>query len=471
MADIKNVFDEIDEFEIIENIVSNIYVNNELKIENILLDKVKSQRNSTDKIIIEISLKSGIWDKLTKGIDEIYNLNIRIKIVEPIYAKYKEIILTKAVVVNETVNTISNDVKFIIETNEIEYISKIKDNILKEWYGSNNEIDCHHGSKSSKKYDRVVKYKYDNKIVFQSNRSTEKYSSNSFWIKMPDYKFRISIDDAKTQDEKYHNYCVEYREEWGKIPDEEIRNDISRFLSFIIGTEMVKFGESGYSKCDIVRKKYKSPSVLQRSSLFENNFEFYCNDFLRNDTDNLLKQLPKMLKKYFTYKDEFRLNEVFAALYVHSYLNFNFINYVTYIEMFSNIFQEGQKIKTVIDKNKFKTILKILNSINKIPKPIKNKFNGLNTIGIGKKVKKLLTKYKIDYNRYEDVFKTRGKVVHGGYVEIEDMYIASQKAKELLTIITLKKLGYKGYIRNFINNEEMISIKDGKTEVKRKNLK
>ena len=39
------------------------------------------------------------------------------------------------------------------------------------------------------------------------------------------------------------------------------------------------------------------------------------------------------------------------------------------------------------------------------------------------------------------------------------MYIASEKAKELLTILTLKKLGYRGNIRNFTNNDELISMK------------
>ena len=108
----------------------------------------------------------------------------------------------------------------------------------------------------------------------------------------------------------------------------------------------------------------------------------------------------------------------------------------------------------------FKEVVKKLNSVKGVPKKIKNKFNELNTIGIGRKARMLLAKYKINYDEYSEVFSVRGKVVHGSEVDIKEMYMASQKAKELLTILTLKKLSYNGYIRNFTNDDELILIKD-----------
>ena len=132
--------------------------------------------------------------------------------------------------------------------------------------------------------------------------------------------------------------------------------------------------------------------------------------------------------------------------------------WLTYIEMFSNI-EVGQK-PVIISKSKFKPILKALNAVKNVPQSIKSKFPDLNKIGIGKKVQRLLKKYKIDYDRYKDVFTIRGKVVHGALVDIEEMHTASEQAKELLTILTLKKLNYVGYIRNFTNNNELILVKD-----------
>ena len=125
--------------------------------------------------------------------------------------------------------------------------------------------------------------------------------------------------------------------------------------------------------------------------------------------------------------------------------------------MFANIDVDKNSL---VPKIKFRKVLKELNGVKKVPQCIKDKFQNLNTIGIGKKVQRLLSQYKIDYSRYQDVFSTRGKVVHGAKVDIQEMFIASEKAKELLTILTLKKLNYAGYIRNFVNNNELISIKD-----------
>ena len=129
--------------------------------------------------------------------------------------------------------------------------------------------------------------------------------------------------------------------------------------------------------------------------------------------------------------------------------------------MFANI-EVAQK-PNILPKAKFREVLKYLNAIKGVPKSIKDKYQSLNTIGVGKKVQRLLAKYKIDYNKYRDVFSVRGKVVHGANVDIQEMCIASEKAKELLSILTLKKLNYVGYIRNFTNNEELILIKDMST--------
>ena len=456
----KTAFDWIDDFDVLTNVYSNIYVNDELKIQNILLNKISINRNSIDKLIMKLNSNTQIWNIMVSGLEHTYGTKIRLQFTGATFSEYKEIILYDAQCIQENINVVTNNVEFAVEMNKIEYLSNTEGEILKEWYGCHNKLRFHDGILSYKKYEEITTYKYGNRKTFQLKNGMESHNSNSFWIKLKDYKFKVSIDDIKNEEKIYHNYSIEYRNEWGLIPNENIRKDISRFLSFIIGTKLVKFAETEFDSSYIVRKQYISPSVLERSSLFETNFEFYCTDYRKNDTDIIIKHIPKMLNNYFKLKDEFRLNEVFASLYVHSYLNFNFINYVTYIEMFSNINQKEEKLQTVIPKQEFKKVLKKLNSIEEISKKIKDKFYNLNTIGIGKKVQRLLLKYKIDYNRYKDVFSTRGEVVHGKYVEIEDMHIASQKAKELLTILTLKKLHYSGYIRNFTNNDELILIKD-----------
>lgn len=453
MKKIVTAFDWEDEFEILENITADVYVNDKLKIEQVVFNKIQISRNNANKLKIKLCTEQPILNALISQIKKIYDLKIELKFIKPYYSIYNSIVMYGAMSNSENRSFVKNHVESLLECKKIDYNSNKDAEILKEWYGSCNKLNFYNGFFSSKKYEEIITYKNKKTISFRMTNKAQSSNSNCFWVNIKDFKFKVSINDVKEKEDTYNRYVIEYRKSWGLIPDENIRNDISRFLSFIIGTKLIKFGETYFDNSYITKKQYLAQSPLDTSMLYQTNLEFYNTDYRRNDTDFVIKQIPKMLNKYFKLKEEYRLNEVLASLYVHSYLNFNFINYVTYIEMFSNINQKEEKLKTVIPAERFKLTLKKLNAVKGIPKKIQEKFHNLNNIGIGKKVEKLLKKYKIDYNRYKDVFSTRGKVVHGDYVDIEEMHIASQKAKELLTILTLKKLGYNGYIRNFTNNE------------------
>ena len=345
-----------------------------------------------------------------------------------------------------------------LTAHKIEYVSDRETCILKEWYGCRNKLNFYNGFSTSKIIEETITYKNANSIDFKIKNYSKNSNFNSFWIKLKDYKFKVSILKNYNLEDKYIKYQIEYNKKWGLIPDENTRYDISNFLSFIIGTKLVKFGESHYDNKIISKNCYKSPTPIDISFLYQTNFTFFYDGYEHNDTDNVIKQIPKMLNNYLMLKDKYRLNEVLPTLFIHSYTNFNFINYVTYIEMFSNI-EIGTK-NFIIPKAKFKVLVKNLKKVKGVPISIKEKFQELNTMGIGKKIKKLLSKYKIKYDRYKDVFEIRGKVVHGAQVDFLEMCKASEKAKELLTILTLKKLQYRGYIRNFINNNELILLKD-----------
>lgn len=461
MKEIKTVFDWEDEFENIEDVYANIYINDELKEKNVLFNSIGVKRNNAENIIVDLEGNYDFFGKVIIKLSKIYDLKIKLEFCEyNIPRTYREINILGGTCINQSYDFNNNIKKTTFKAKKIEYTSNEEIEILKEWYGCCNMLNIENGIDTSKRFEENIIYKNNNKKSFKLHRIMEQRSNNAFFIKLKDFKFKVSINDTKNTDEIYNKYTIEYRKSWGLIPNENIRKDISKFLSFIIGTELVKFGESGFNKIYIIKKQHIAISQMNKCQLYQRNEEFYNSDYRRNDTDLVIKQIPKMLNKYLKIKDEYRLNEVFASLYIHSYLNFNFINYVTYIEMFTNINLEKKKIKTVISKGKFKEVVKKLNSVKGVPKKIKNKFNELNTIGIGRKARMLLAKYKINYDEYSEVFSVRGKVVHGSEVDIKEMYMASQKAKELLTILTLKKLSYNGYIRNFTNDDELILIKD-----------
>lgn len=452
----KTFFDWEDSFNSLENITSDIYVNDTLKLSDVHFDKIDFFRGKSGLLHISFYTKENLLRKLTDK--EPFPYNIRLIIKSPTFSTYKIITIFKSVFVNEKSSIIKNYVKTELTADKIEFSSDRNTRILKEWYGCSNKLNFHSGTITSKVTNESITYKSSRKVIFKLENESYNTTENSFWVNLGDYKFKVSIIRKFDNEAEHYQYALEYREKWGLIPDVETRNDICNFMSFVIGSKLIKFGESHFDNEFISQKEYLSLSPIDTSFLYLKRESFYNDDYRHNDTESVIKQIPKMLRRYLKLKGNYRLNEVFSALYIHSYLEFNFINYVTYIEMFANIDLEQKS--TVISKPKFREVLKKLNDIKGVPKGIRDKFQNLNTIGVGKKVQRLLSKYKIDYNEYKDVFTTRGKVVHGTHVEFKEMYVASEKAKELLTILTLKKLNYSGYIRNFTNNDELILIKD-----------
>lgn len=458
MGQKQTFFDWEDDFDTLENLQADLYVNDALKISNIRFDKIDIERSHSRVLNIALFTKQPICSDLIKGEKKTYNLKIEIRLNSPYFSRFNFICIYDANFGPEKRSYIDDFVETKLTAKKIVYCSDREKTILKEWYGCNNKLNFHHGFVTSKTTEETITYKNQNSIAFRISGKAENRNVNSFWIKLDDYKFKVSLIKMSKSESEYARYVLEYREQWGGIPSEEVRYDISTFLSFIIGTKLIKFGESYFDSNYITKKEYISPTPIDTSLLYQTNFPFFSDDYIRNDTDNVIKQIPKMLRRYFTLKTQYRLDEVLPTLFVRSYLNFNFINYVTYIEMFANI--EIDQKPTILPKNKFKEVLKQLNKVKGVPRSIKDKFQTLNTIGVGKKVQRLLSKHKIDYSEYREVFSVRGKVVHGANVDLEEMYIASEKAKELLTVLALKTIGYKGYIRNFTNNNQLILIKD-----------
>ena len=459
MLNEQTFFDWEEPIEPLTNIESDIYVNGTLKLADIKLDRIEIIRGDSSNFNLHFYTKQPIRATLIKSEKQPYNFKIEIRIKEK-FPKlgYNSITLYNANFGSEKRSYADDYVETDIRVHRIIYSSNTESTILKEWYGCKNKLNFHNGIASSKIIEKTITYKDGNKNSFKIRDRAENYNIHSFWVKLKDYKFKVIIVKSSNDEHSYTQYALEYRKDWGLIPDEDVRFDISTFLSFIIGTKLVKFGETHFNTDYIAKKEYIAPTPLDSSLLYQTNFSFYNDDYRRNDTHSVIKQIPKMLNRYFLLKEKYRLNEVLSILFIHSYLNFNFVSYVTYIEMFSNI--EVEQKPTILTKSKFKSVLKSLNAVKNIPQSIKSKFQDLNKIGIGKKVQRLLKKHKIDYGRYKDVFSIRGKVVHGAEVDIQEMYIASEQAKELLTILTLKKLGYVGYIRNFTNNNELLLLKD-----------
>ncbi len=454
----ESFFEWEDSFKVLENVEADIYTNGILKISNVKFEKIDIFRNDSKLLNLCFYTQQGIYYDLIKNEDKNCNLEVELKLKESKIYAFNSIVIHELDTLCETFSYTKGTVETKCTAYKIIFLSDRERTILKEWYGCNNKLNFYHGLKTSKVTEETIKYKIQNSVAYEIKNKAESFNKNSFWVKLKDYKFKVSIIKSSNDKKDFNRYVIEYREKWGMIPNKEERYDISTFLSFVIGTKLIKFGESYFNNEYLTQKEYISPCPIDISFLYQANLPFFSEDYRYNDTDMVIKQLPKMMQKYFQLKEKYRLNEVFSTLFIKSYLNFNFINYVTYIEMLANI--DVKQKKTLISSARFRKVLKDLNKVKNVPKCIKDKFQILNTIGIGKNVQRLLSQHKIEYSRYKDVFHIRGKVVHGANVDVGEMYIASEKAKELLTILTLKKLNYTGYIRNFVNSNELILMKD-----------
>lgn len=450
-------FDWEEPFEPIENVDADIYVNDMLRISDLYLKKITAYRSHSNLLKVTMSTNQYLSSILLKCEEEAYGAKIEIRLKGRFLSPYGTIILSNATFGSQRA-FFEDSFEADLTAHKIICISSRSKLILREWYGCCNRIRGHNGLTAKRSVEETITYRNNNQISYKIKYKHYNQDKYSFWVNMDSYKFKVSIIESVNSERDYEKYILEYSEKWGGIPSEEIREDIALFLSFIIGTKLIKFGASYFDASYISQKEFISPMPLDTCLLYQHNIPFFSDNYRRNDTDNVIKQIPKMLRRYFELKDNYRLSEVLSILIIHSYLNFNFISYVTYIEMFANINIKSNP--TLIKKSRFKDILTRLNDVKGVPKIIKGKYQQLNTIGVGRKIQRLLTKYKIDYSIYRDVFNIRGKVVHGAYVDIQKMFLASEKAKELLTILVLKKLRYSGYIRDFTNHSKLIQIKD-----------
>ena len=454
-------FEWEDSFVELESITADIYVNNTLRMQDVKFKKIDIARSESGALSVELFTEIQLYSELLKSEEELFSCEIKLSIKKftPV-TTFNEICLVDASCTHGETSIVKDYVKTVFSVRKIEYLSDMNKCILKEWYGCSEKMNLHGTGCTYKKANETILYTESNRTSFKLEKKHYGTIEKFFWVKFDDYKFKVILVNNQKNDKPYYKYAIEYRSAWGSIPNEDVRLNIANFLSFIIGAKLVKFGETYFNGSSISQKEYLAVGPIETSLLYLRSNPFYNQDYRRNDTVEVIKRIPKMLRRYFELKEQYRFDEVFYSLCAKSYLDFNFINYVTCIEMLANVEIKKMNESTVISTEKFKDVLTKLQQVKGVPKKIRDKLQNLNNIGIGKKIEKVLKKYKIDYAQYKSVFDTRGKVVHGSKVDVEKMIIASQKAKELLTILTLKKLGYTGYIRDFTDVNKLILLKD-----------
>jgi len=90
-----------------------------------------------------------------------------------------------------------------------------------------------------------------------------KSNSNSrdcLFVKLPDISFIVSKVPEEFGAKWSSNISIEYRQSFGRIPDEDEREAISELVSFIFGNQLLKIGQSSYNNsASLTLQEYQNP--------------------------------------------------------------------------------------------------------------------------------------------------------------------------------------------------------------------
>ena len=259
-----------------------------------------------------------------------------------------------------------------------------------------------------------------------------------------------------------HSLGIEYRNEYGKIPESKERESISEIISFIIGKHLLNcghtiFDDDGYLIKQVainpwgndIRGQCEEPSIPPIKLHFDN--EMTC----------IEKILPPLISQYMALRDKLKLNEVLSRYWIAEQMPLG-----TNIPIFANGFEiliknwfkmNESKARTVyISKKEFDSrMIDILPQIEKkfsdvdmkdrIIRRINNSYNmsGNETFEL------FLTEIGIKIGKIENAaIQARHEMIHNSIDEtpqnIKKMVILSRAYRTFINRVMLKILGYSG---------------------------
>lgn len=461
---IENLKYELQDLEIKEKQIKIKYLNN--SFENIYIEKMTIRRSLKGKIEVIIESKNEDIVRLLEGSNLKRNEN---GILEnnDLFISYEEyysyefnfenIFRTNLkTVINEIgaryIVTLETSKRFIYRKNE-NY--KKKDSVvLKEWYTNALKHMKLFSNSCEESYEMNYKSGIEEVKIFGKSHS------DNILINLDEFSFKINKEEGDK------DISIEYSDEYGGIPTEEIRSKISLFFSFIMDRELIKLGESKYYYDD--KNEYSTHilfesvrngvdgNALSRLNEFSNVFFgdefFYSSHSLKFELESIKKTLEKIIKNYLNCSNHYKFDNI-----IHRYLNTKVIplNYsipikVTGLEMLANIISKDQEFERIVNNEVFENFLK---NLIDVPEELKGKIKNLNNIGIGQKLIKLVESFGLDYSKYRIAFKVRNDLNHGSTkVSISDMLLSDKLLRELIILIILKTLDYD-YVVKLSNGE------------------
>ncbi len=398
----------------------------------------------------------------------IHGLNSNYSMTESIQSTFTVSIVTYKIVISNVIDNNINEKKTLVE-----------------WFLNAPKNSFMYSEVTKKETNVNVKCKksYKDEKSYQLNK-TESASLNCIYIQYNDNGFLINKVNDRYSPDWSGKLSIEYREEFGRIPDEKERQAISEFIGFIIGRNISLIGNSLYSDSGyIIEAMACNPNVF--------NLSVECQHSAReiipihhNFDDGLKfkKLLESLLPKYLKQMNMLGLDDGIQQYWLASAmpLGVNLPILSSGLEIIMNNWFKTQKSnsKGVYLPHKDYTTkkIKIMQLIDElfIGNPyidrIKNKIEYLNQMGANEKFEIFFEEIGLKYGDNErEAVKSRNIFAHGTYKLDEnkmDILIKNTNTYFILfSKIILQLLDYNGeYIDSTIlgypkkNISEIIGI-------------
>jgi hypothetical protein len=340
--------------------------------------------------------------------------------------------------------------------------------ILQEWYltGYSN---VNFTRSTSRGVDKSFKRLRDGIDPEEERRLiTSSGSYNDYLlVKYIDTSFIVSKVPKEFGPEWSFNISIEYRQSFGRIPNENDREAISELVGFVLGNQLLKIGQTSYDKStSLIIQEYQSPwgdNVVSRCQSISlppvelGNYQGW------NRAEILLNEL---INSYLTLRNKLRLKDALWKYWIAKYstLGANLPILSSAVETLAEqVIKSHPEVKLYyIDRMKFLEIIKDeLVSIeqklegNSHKTIIINKLKGATVRGSNEKLDVLFEIIDLKIGKIErEAIKARNKMAHSSLSEISEEEIKetiryTRAYETLFNRIFLKILSYSGEYKDY----------------------
>lgn len=335
--------------------------------------------------------------------------------------------------------------------------------VIQEWYltGHSNIHFPRSTSRSVDKSFKRIRKGIDPEEEVRLIKSSSG-SSDNLVVKYSDTSFIVAKVPKEFGPKWSFNISIEYRQSFGRIPDENEREAISEIVGFVLGNQLLKVGQSSYdNSSSLTFQEYENPwgdnvvSRCEREALppvVINNYR----DWGRAEI-----LLNELITSYLTQRTPLRLKDAVWKYWIAKYssIGANLPILSSAIETLADqVLKNHSEIKQYyIEFNEFIDIIKeelgsIEKKLNSTPHKqiILNKLKGASQRGSNEKLQMMFEIINLPVDKIEHkAIKARNKMAHSSLGEmsedeIEETVRLTRAYETLFNRILLKILSYNG---------------------------